>query len=223
MNIDVVEFKKVKYIISKPSNFQNDKKYPVILFLHGAGTRGNDIKVLSNNPFYLKIQQRKEFPFITVAPLCQRDTWFDIFEELIELVKYIYRLDFTDRSHFYGIGASMGGYGIWQLAMSMPEYFAAIVPICGGGMYWNAARLKYVAVWAFHGAEDTVVLPDESIRMVDAVNQFGGTAKLTIYPHTAHNAWDKTYVNDEIWSWLLQHTNQGYEQVKGLTGSHMFG
>ena len=64
----------------------------------------------------------------------------------------------------------MGGYGTWQLAISMPEAFAAIVPICGGGMYWDAGRLKKVPVWAFHGDSDPTVFPEESVKMVNAVN-----------------------------------------------------
>jgi hypothetical protein len=76
----------------------------------------------------------------------------------------------------------MGGYGTWHIAMSLPNYFAAIVPICGGGMYWNAARLVNVPAWAFHGEADSAVYCEESKKMVDAVNAKGGNAKLTIFP-----------------------------------------
>ena len=103
------------------------------------------------------------------------------------------------------MGASMGGYAVWQLAMSMPEYFAAIVPICGGGMYWNAGRLIHVPVWAFHGAKDATVLLEESVKMVEAVNKKGGNAKLTIYPNTKHDSWTATYSNYEVFQWLLTH------------------
>ena len=75
------------------------------------------------------------------------------------------------------MGASMGGYGTWQLAMSMPKFFAAIVPICGGGMYWNAGRLINTPIWAFHGAKDPTVLCVESEKMVNHVNALGGKAK----------------------------------------------
>ena len=99
----------------------------------------------------------------------------------------------------------MGGYAVWQLAMSMPAYFAAIVPICGGGMYWNAARLKNVPIWAFHGALDNVVHPRESINMVEAVNACGGNAKLTIVEDVAHMVWCDVYENREVFNWLLGH------------------
>ena len=102
----------------------------------------------------------------------------------------------------------MGGYGTWQLAMSLPELFAAIVPVCGGGMYWNASRLVNIPIWAFHGAKDTTVFKEESIKMVDAVNKCGGKAKLTIYPENGHDAWSDTYKNPEVFDWLLSNTNE---------------
>ena len=102
----------------------------------------------------------------------------------------------------------MGGYATWQMAMSLPEYFAAIVPICGGGMYWNAGRLVHVPIWAFHGKLDPTVLVEESEKMVDAVNKRGGNAKLTVYPENGHDAWSDTYGNPEVFAWLLRHRNQ---------------
>ena len=88
---------------------------------------------------------------------------------------------------------------------ALPEAFAAIVPVCGGGMYWDARRLKETPVWAFHGAQDKTVLPEESLHMVEKVNAFGGNAKLTLYPNNAHDAWTDTYSNPEVYAWLLEH------------------
>ena len=105
------------------------------------------------------------------------------------------------------MGVSMGGYAAWQVGMSMPELFAAIVPICGGGMYWNASRLKNTPVWAFHGGRDPIVKPEESEKMVNAINSKGGDARLTIYPDHEHNAWSDTFANQEVFDWLLSKTN----------------
>ena len=113
-------------------------------------------------------------------------------------------------------GASMGGYATWQLAMSMPECFAAAVPICGGGMYWNAERLKNVPIWAFHGGKDNVVSVEESKKMVDSVNQKGGSAKLTIYPENGHDAWSDTYSNHLVYSWFLSHLNCNTEKITDI-------
>ena len=122
------------------------------------------------------------------------------------------------------MGASMGGYGTWQLAMSLPELFAAIVPICGGGMYWNASRLVNIPIWAFHGGKDTTVFKEESIKMVDAVNKCGGNAKITIYPENGHDAWSDTYKNPEVFHWLLSNTNKNsIELIDKYKDSDIYG
>jgi predicted peptidase len=97
----------------------------------------------------------------------------------------------------------MGGYAAWQMGMSLPHIFAAMVPICGGGMYWNASRLKNVPIWAFNGADDTIVYPEESAKMVEAVNSCGGNAMLTLYEGVAHPVWLDVYSNPEVYEWLL--------------------
>ena len=179
---EIRQFKDLQYIVRYPRGYPEHQKYPVILFLHGAGSRGTDIRILQNNPYFRITETHTDFPFVTVAPQCCADTWFDLFETLKDLVRKIAGESFADKTRLYLIGASMGGYAVWQLAMSMPEYVAAICPICGGGMYWNAARLRDVPVRAFHGGKDTTVLPEESVKMTDAVNRCGGRAELTLYP-----------------------------------------
>lgn len=195
---------KLRYVVRYPKGYDKNKKYPVIIFLHGAGTRGNDISVLSSGGFFSITERYENFPFISIAPLCSENTWFDVWEQLKSLVEVIAQCPFVDNTRMYLMGGSMGGYATWQLAMSMPDYFAAIVPICGGGMYWNAGRLINVPVWAFHGAKDTTVLPEESVKMVDAINKLGGKAKLTIYQENGHDAWSDTFSNYNVFSWLLE-------------------
>lgn len=192
------------YLIRKPSCFDEKRKYPVILLLHGSGSRGRDIQMLLKNPFFT-ITEKMDLPFVTVAPQCSEDSWFDMFERLKRLVRHIVSLDYVDAERLYMTGASMGGYGSWHLAMSMPEHFAAIAPICGGGTYANAGRLKNVPVWAFHGAKDRLVLPEESEKMCRCVNGCGGSAKLTVYPENGHDAWSDTYSNPELYEWFLSH------------------
>lgn len=196
----------IKYVIRFPDDYKAGDKVPVIIFLHGAGSRGDDIDLLVGNPFHELTNRYLNFPFITVAPQCYLNTWFDMFEQLKKFVCKIAQESFADSQRIYVIGASMGGYAAWQLAMSLPELFAAVVPICGGGMYWNAARLANVPIWAFHGEKDTTVLKEETIKMVNAVNNCGGKAKLTVYPENGHNAWSDTYNNPEVFQWLLSNT-----------------
>ena len=207
-------FERMEYLVNYPAGYEEGKRYPVVLFLHGAGTRGEDIGVLERN-FFLKMTQKyEEFSFITVAPHCKKGTWFDYFETLKRFTQTVAAAPYTDPERLYLVGNSMGGYGTWQLAMSMPEYFAAIIPVCGGGMYWNAGQLVNVPVWAFHGEIDNVVNADESRRMVNAINGKGGNAKLTLYPDTKHDSWTPTFQNREVFAWLFAQRN---ENAKALT------
>ena len=205
--MDEIRIQNIRCLIKKPEGFTPEKKYPVLLFLHGAGTRGSDINKLRENLFF-KMTEPHALPFVIFAPLCEKDTWFDVWEHLELLADEVINSPFADRERVYLMGASMGGYATWQLAMSMPESFAAIVPICGGGMYWNAGRLVNIPVWAFHGAKDPIVYMEESRKMVEAVNARGGRARLTVYPENGHDAWSDTYSNPEVFEWLLRHRNE---------------
>ena len=209
------QFESLPYFVQYPDGYVEGKKHPVFLFLHGAGTRGTDMHPLVTNSFF-----RRALEFapeaVCVAPLCGANTWFDVFETLIRFAKTVSEMPFTDPTRLYLEGNSMGGYGTWQLAMSMPELFAAILPICGGGMYWNAARLKDVPVWAFHGAKDSTVFLSESEHMVDAVNKNGGSAKLTVYPENGHNSWTDTFKNPEVYRWLLSHRKGETTEASGV-------
>lgn len=224
MNIEHSKFETIQYLICYPDGYNAGNKYPVLVFLHGAGTRGTEIEKLKNNAFFKHYERQQDHPFIVVAPLCHENTWFDLFESLKHFICFINEQEYTDQSRVYLMGASMGGYATWQLAMSVPELFAAIVPICGGGMYWNAARLKNVPVWAFHGAKDGTVLLRESEILVEKINEKGGKARLTVYPENGHNAWDDTYSNPAIYEWLLSHYNCNEEKPDdAYTDSVMFG
>lgn len=223
MRFEECRFEDLKYVIRYPDQYEEGKKYPVIFLLHGAGGRGDDLNVLKNNPFFLLTNDVQDFPFVTVAPLCSANTWFDLFEQLERLALSVPGMPFADKKHIYCMGPSMGGYGTWQLSMSLPELFAAIVPICGGGMYWNAGRLAGVPVWAFHGAKDKVVFLEESEKMVAAVNKNGGNARLTVYPENEHNAWSDTYTNPEVFAWLLAQENKNIVTDEGYHSPELYG
>ncbi len=207
----VLKHKEIDYVIRYPENFDKTKKYPLVIYLHGAGGRGRDIYVIENHSFF-----RLSTPYckdaITVGPQCYADTWFDIFEQLQDFIHAMIISESTDASRIYLMGGSMGGYTTWQMAMSHPEWFAAIVPICGGGMYWNAERLKYMGVWAFHGSEDPTVFCEESKKMVEKINQKGGNAKLTVLEGVKHDSWTYTFQCKEMWQWLFSNTNH-YEKT----------
>lgn len=205
MTFEVKQHKNLHYIIRYPDGFDKNSKYPTILFLHGHGSRGNDISILENGPFLQRLPA--DSPFIAIVPQCFADTWFEILEQLTEFTAEIRKTEYIDTNRFYLMGNSMGGYATWQLGMSKPEWFTAMIPICGGGLYWNAKRLMNVPIWAFHGIQDDVVLVEESIKMVNSVNKNGGNAKLTLYEHAKHDSWSDTFSNPEIYQWLLRQMN----------------
>ncbi len=202
------------YVLSVPDGFDETGKYPTILFLHGAGTRGDDLSLLAENAYFKLTPAHEDLGFITFAPQCHADTWFDLFETLGNFVRFVSEMSFVDSDRLYFVGNSMGGYAAWQLAMSLPELTAAVVPICGGGMYWNAERLKNVPVWAFHGGKDTTVLVRESEILTERVNACGGKARLTVYPDNGHDAWTDTFKNREVFEWLLSNRKAGAEAVR---------
>lgn len=203
---ELLRYKEIDYCIRYAENFDENKKYPLMIYLHGAGGRGRDISIVANHSFFDGSEQYCK-DAITAAPQCYANTWFDIFEQLQDWFSYIINQKYIDKSRVYLMGASMGGYGTWQMAMSHPEWFAAIVPICGGGMYWNAERLKHTATWAFHGSIDKTVHCEESEKMVNAINKKGGNAKLTVYEGVPHNAWTPTFQSAEMWKWLFEQRN----------------
>ncbi len=202
----ILRFKEIDYVIRYPEGFSEEEKYPLLFYIHGAGGRGRNIDLIYNHCFFNETD-KYNLNVVSIAPQCYEDSWFSIFEQLQEFVKFAINQEFIDKERVYVMGASMGGYTTWQLAMSRPEWFAAIVPICGGGMYWNAARMLHMGVWAFHGSDDKAVYPEESRKMVNSLNNKGGNAKLTIYEGVGHNAWTPTFINEEMWTWLLAQKN----------------
>ncbi len=183
---------------------EKEGQLPLIFYIHGAGSRGDNLEVLKGNPALGRILEHVGQDAVIVAPQCYANTWFELYESLLEFIEFHIHQPNIDTTRVYITGASMGGYTTWQLCMSRPAWFAAAVPICGGGMYWNAAQLKDMPIWAFHGVQDAVVYAEESIKMVKAVNQCGGNAKLTIFPQDSHDSWTRAYSTDELWTWLFK-------------------
>ena len=204
-----------RFLLYLPEGYQDkrESKWPLVLFLHGAGERGDNLnKVKAHGPPKL-VEKGQEFPFIIVSPQCPKNQRWDdaMLTVLLDHVCKEYRVD---TSRLYLTGLSMGGYGSWSLGMALCDRFAAIAPICGGGSFidvYNASgakgkALRSLGVWAFHGAKDTVVPISESEKMVEALRKFGHPApKLTIYPDARHDSWTKTYDNPELYQWFLKY------------------
>ena len=200
-----LEFNNIKYLIYYPKDYSQSHKYPVMFHLHGAGARGNDFEGFKGS-IILDILDKGDSPLsegICVFPLCSHDSWFDDFSNLLELVKHIYNRKDVDKERFNASGISMGGYGIYQVMMSLPELFNKAIICCGGGMYWNSGRIQNIKFRIFHGQHDDVVYPEEAIRMYNRLKEARADVTLTIYPDCNHNCWDKTYLNYDNLRWLF--------------------
>lgn len=190
------------YLLYLPKDYEQQASWPLMLFLHGAGERGDDLEVVKKHGPPKLIAAGKEFPFIVVSPQCPKDMWWEPIE-LVALLDEISSKYKVDPDRIYVTGLSMGGFGSWRLAAYAPDRLAAIAPICGGGeTYWTKGFV-HLPVWAFHGAKDTGVPLERSQSMVDALKKNGGDPKLTIYPEAGHDSWTATYDNPEFYEWLL--------------------
>jgi predicted peptidase len=203
---------RLPYLLHLPPGYGKNRrrKWPLILFLHGAGQRGYEVEEIKKHGIPKIVEQQADFPFITVSPQCPPEVWWVTkLEALNTLLDEVIAAYAVDTNRLYLTGLSMGGYGAWHLAAQYPERFAAIAPICGGGMELlgfpqKVCTLKKVPVWAFHGAQDTVVRPEESVKMVEALKACGGNVRLTIYPEAEHDSWTQTYDNPQLYRWFLR-------------------
>ena len=193
-----------KYLKYLPEGYDGKKKVPLLLFLHGAGERGDNLDLVTVHGPPKLIKKGKKFPFIVISPQCLKGSWWDA-AGLDALLDEFISKHAVDESRIYCTGLSMGGYGTWALGGQNPKRFAALAPICGGGNRIDARQIRKKPVWVFHGAKDSVVPLEESQRMVDALKQRGGKPKFTIYPEAGHDSWTKTYDNPKLYEWFLSH------------------
>lgn len=196
------------YVTYLPKDYDENQKYPLVFFLHGAGERGDDLDVACRWGFMEHVREHgKEYPFIFVAPQCPHGKYWGCFtESLLAFLDDICKTLPVDRERIYLTGLSMGGTGTFMLAMAAPERFAAIAPVCGTGIYWYGEALTQIPVYMFHGDCDEIVPIQESISMLHSINKRGGNARLKICYGIGHNAGDVAYAGDELVDWLLSHS-----------------
>lgn len=176
---------------------------PLVVFLHGAGQQGHDnTRQLIALPRELLLNDS----YTILAPQCPPGAWWNNrMPELEQLIEQTINRYHVDPNRVYLTGISMGGYGCWELAARRPDLFAAVVPVCGGGKTGWAKSLKNVPLWAIHGSEDTVILPERSREMINAIKSFGGTPRYTELPGVGHDSWKYAYDPDSgILAWMFQ-------------------
>lgn len=222
----------LKYRIMYPEHFSKDKKYPVVLFLHGAGERGNDNQkqLTHGSKLFTDKINRGAFPAIVIFPQCPTDSYWSNAEVdrssypisltfpkekeatialqlVIDLMQNITKNNYVDNSKIYVGGLSMGGMGTFEIISRQPNVFAAAFAICGGGNTENVTNFATkVPMWIFHGAKDNVVKPQLSVQMVNAIINAGGTPNFTLYAEDNHNSWDSAFAEPKLLTWLFSNT-----------------
>ncbi|MDW7693283.1 prolyl oligopeptidase family serine peptidase [Flammeovirgaceae bacterium SG7u.111] len=218
------------YRLLLPENFDETKKYPLLIFLHGAGERGNDNQkqLLHGGKLFLEQENREKFPAIVIFPQCPQENYWAAVDRKVnqdgsrtftfpkngkpskpmalalKLLDSYLKQNFVDKSRVYIGGLSMGGMGTFDMVSRKPNVFAAAFPICGGDNPASAKKYaKKVDFWVFHGAKDDVVPPAFSENMVEAIRKQGGNVKLTIYPEANHNSWDSAFAEPELLPWIF--------------------
>ncbi|MBI2479506.1 MAG: dienelactone hydrolase family protein [Planctomycetia bacterium] len=210
------------YRLLRPKDYDAGQSYPLVIFYHGAGERGDDNakQLVHGMNDFASDDVMAKYPCFVVAPQCpDGDQWVDALwsadahtmpdkptEPLrlsLELITSLQSEFSIDANRLYVTGLSMGGFGVWDAIQRYPKRFAAAVPICGGGDPAYAKQLAHIPVWAFHGADDGAVKPIRSRDMIAAMKAAGGSPKYTEYPGVGHNSWAATYANREMYAWLF--------------------
>lgn len=213
---------KVHYRLLKPEKIEPGQKYPVVLSLHGAGERGSDnVKQLMYLPQQMAdAQHREKFPCFLIAPQCPAgQKWANInwsaktsepqpeiagpMQDAVAMLEHVLKTYPTDPNRVYLTGLSMGGYGSWDLATRHPEWFAAVVPICGGGDERQAKKLVGIPLWAVHGDADRAVPVERSQQMIAAIKEAGGEPKYSELPGVGHNSWTPAYKDLGVIKWMF--------------------
>ncbi|MFM1879462.1 MAG: hypothetical protein RLZZ241_2328 [Bacteroidota bacterium] len=219
------------YRLLLPLNFDSTQKYPLLLFLHGGGERGsdNEKQLTHGAKMFLEPRNRGAFPAVVLIPQCATDSYWaqvDIdrshypigldfhyergptapLKQVMELLNTYLSASYIDQDRVYVMGMSMGGMGTFELLYRMPGVFAAAVPICGAGVPETVSSYaKSTPLWIFHGAQDQVVGPRQSVEMVAALLKEGAQPEFTLYHNFNHNSWDGAFADPELLPWLFSH------------------
>jgi predicted peptidase len=203
----------VRYLLYLPDTYGRDRrvKWPLILYLHGYGERGEDLDLLRIHPLPRTLESQKDFPFIVVSPQLPATFhgWDGRLELLDALLLRVQARYSVDPRRVYVTGISMGGSGTWKMALRRPRRFAAIAPIAGFYAYRsrevppNICDLRDLPIWAFHGAQDHEVELYQDEILVDALKACGGRVKFTVYDDADHpGTWRRAYADPALFEWL---------------------
>lgn len=203
----------LKFALDLPEGYDQPANkntvYPAIIFLHGAGERGDDLSKITNlGPLAYARDHAKGFPFIILAPQCPLGKQWqpDTLIALLDDAQKRYRIN---PAAVYLTGYSMGGAGTWATAMEYPERFAAIAPLCGRAIPLLSGNLAQKPVWVFHGDKDEVVPFSQSKEMVDILKSRNNQrVKFTVLPDKGHEIWLDVYAGSALYSWFMEYRRE---------------
>lgn len=210
----------LNYRILKPLNYDSNKQYPVHLFLHGSGERGNNnvSQLVHGGKLFLKKENREQYNSWVIFPQASKSDWWGHSEPykfnynvkeskdmslVIKLMDSFVERNDVDTNRVYVSGLSMGGMGTFVILNLRPEMFAAATPICGDGDPNSVKNYsKKVPIWIFHGSDDTVVSPKNSLKMANAIIDAGGSPKITFYENVDHGSWNNAFAEKDFLKWI---------------------
>lgn len=200
---EIKEKVSLKYILDLPKD--SSKPFPLVLFLHGAGERGDNLEIVkAHSPFTYKNLVKEDFAIL--APQCPENVYWDT-KAVYELLQYVIKNYNVDQNRIYLTGLSMGGWGTWKLADEHPEIFAAIAPVCGPmnrpALSRVCTQLADKPIWIFHGALDDIVPLENSTTMFQKLTTCNKTVQYTIFENDNHNSWDSTYSDPKFYEWMF--------------------
>lgn len=199
---EIKKIEEISYLLDYPQNGKGN--VPLIVFLHGSGERGTNLEIVkAHSPFTYKNLIKE--PVAILAPQCPENVWWDT-EAVYFLIKEIQQKYKIDDSRIILTGLSMGGWGTLKLAMEHPEMFSAVVAVCAPVdrlMKVRAKQYKDLPMKLFHGGNDDIVSPMNSIEIYQEIKKVNKNIELTIFPDDNHNSWDSTYSNPKLYEWML--------------------
>lgn len=206
--LELNEFKGMNYYLYKPENFDENKKYPLIVFMHGAGEREKVEDTLNHGPAR-SIREGMKIDAVILFPHCHGDNlWMNYYERVDELINIYRYKGYVDIDRVSLTGLSMGGYGSFDVCMMHPDYYSCLMPLCGGGKPFAKEYLKDVKVKIIHGDSDTIVNVRESIEMYEALKSVNCDCELVIMSGYGHDVWLDTYRNIENINWLINNVRK---------------
>ena len=203
---------KLNCMVYYPDNY---KDLPLLVYLHGAGVRGEVVEHLTRHGIPRLISEGREISAVVLCPQCPRNfIWNNVTEEVKDIILETAEKYEIKKDRVVITGSSMGGYGTWETAMCYPELFAAAAPVAGGGVTFRTGKLKNMPIRAYHGTNDDAVEFINSELMVNATLRHGGKAELVALEGMGHNdAIDYAYRSTEIIDWLLEKRKTDFSRM----------